>query len=103
MRVGDVSANGVNRAPDGVNLAGTSSFYIKSDMRRLNRDPVTLRHSNIIAKIPITRSYNAIGKYQQLGFSFAIRDRSVSYIIIYVLDDGMRPVSFNGGSWSLTM
>ncbi len=42
-------------------------------------------------------------KYQQPGFFFAIRDRSVSYIIISVLDDDMRPVTFNGGSWSLTM
>ena len=103
VRVGDVSANGVYQAPDGVNLAGTSSFYIKSNMRTLNRDPVSLGYSNIIAKIPITRSYNGVEKYQQPGFFFAIRDRSVSYIIISVLDDDMRPVTFNGGSWSLTM
>jgi hypothetical protein len=103
VRVGDVSADGVYQAPDGVNLAGTSSFYIKSNMRTLNRDPVSLGYSNIIAKIPITRSYNGVEKYQQPGFSFAIRDRSVSYIIISVLDDDMRPVYFNGGSWSLTM
>ena len=62
MRVGDVSAGGVYRAPDGVTLAGTSSFYIKSDMRTLNRDPVSLGCSNIIAKIPITRSYNGVKK-----------------------------------------
>jgi hypothetical protein len=72
-------------------------------MRTLNRDPVSLGYSNIIAKIPITRSYNGVEKYQQPGFSFVIRDRSVSYIIISVLDDDMRPVTFNGGAWSLTM
>jgi hypothetical protein len=103
VRGGDVSEDGVYRAPDGVNLAGTSSFYIKSNMRTLNRDPVSLGYSNIIAKIPITRSYNGVEKYQQPGFSFIIRDRSVSYIIISVLDDDMQPITFNGGSWSLTM
>jgi hypothetical protein len=103
VRGGDVSADGVYMAPDGVNLAGTSSFYIKSNMRTLNRDPISRGYSNIIAKIPITRSYNGVEKYQQPGFSFAIRDRSVSYIIISVLDDDMQHISFNGGYWSLTM
>jgi len=102
VRVGDVSADGKYRALGGVNLAGKSSFYIKSNMRTLNRDPVSLGYSKIIVKIPITRSYNGVEKYQPHGFSFAIGDRSVSYIIISVLDDDMRPVSFNGGSWSLT-
>jgi hypothetical protein len=68
----------VYRALDGVNLAGTSSFYIKSNMRTLNRNPVSLGYSNNIAEIPITRSYNGVEKYQQPDFSFAIRDRSVS-------------------------
>jgi hypothetical protein len=72
-------------------------------MRTLNRDPVSLGYSNIIAKIPITRSYNGVEKYQQPGFSFAIRVRNVSYIIISVLDDDMQHISFNGGFWSLTM
>ena len=72
-------------------------------MWTLNRDPVSLGYSNIISKMPITRSYNGVEKCQQPSFSFAIRDKSVSYIIIFVLDDDMRPVSFNGGSSSLTM
>ncbi len=85
VRVGDVSADGVYRAPDDVNLAGTSSFYIKSNMRTINGDPFSLGYSNIIAKVPITRSYNGVEKYQLPSFSFAIRDRSVSYILIFVL------------------
>jgi hypothetical protein len=56
----------------------------------MNRDPVSLGYSNIITKIPITRSYNGVEKYQQPGFSFAIRDRSVRNIIISVLDDDMQ-------------
>ena len=63
VRVGDVSADGVYRAPDGVNLTGISSFYIMYNMLTLNRDPVSLGYSNIIAKIPITRSYNRVEKY----------------------------------------
>jgi len=48
VRVGDVSADGAYRAPDGVNLARTSSFYIKSDMRTLNLDPISMGYSNIM-------------------------------------------------------
>ncbi len=72
-------------------------------MQTLNRDPVSLGYSNIIAKTPITRSYKGVEKYQQPGFSFAIRDRSVSYIIIFVMDDEVRPVTFNGVALSLTI
>ena len=53
----------MHRALDGVNLAGTSLFYIKSNMRTLNQDPVSLGYSNIIAEIPITHSYNGVEKY----------------------------------------
>ena len=63
VRVGDVSADRVYRALDGVNMTGTSSFYIKSNMQTLNRDPVSLGYPNIIVKIPITRSYNGVEKY----------------------------------------
>jgi len=62
VRVGDVSADGVYRAPDGVNTEGTSSFYIKSNMRTLKRDPSSLGYSTIIAKISITRNYHGVEK-----------------------------------------
>ena len=64
VRVCDVSADGVYRAPDGVNLAGTSSFYIKSNMRTLNWDPVSLGYSNIIAKY---RSPGAITEWKNIN------------------------------------
>jgi len=72
-------------------------------MQTLNRDPVSLEYSKIIAKISITRSYNGVEKYQQPGSHFLIRDRRVSYIIVSMMDDTMEPVMFHGGSWSLTM
>jgi len=49
VRVVDVSADGVYPTLDGVNVAGTTSVYIKSNMRTPNRDPVSLGYSNILA------------------------------------------------------
>ena len=101
--VGEFSVNGIYEGPNGVNLAGTSHFYIRSNLRTQNRDPVSLGFSHIMAKIPITRSFNGVEKYSQSGFSFVIQDRSIDYIVISVLDEDLIPVEFNGGHWSLTI
>ena len=101
--VGEASVNGVYEGPNGVNLAGTSHFYIQSNLRTQNRDPVSLGYSHIMAKIPITRSFNGVEKYSQSGFSFVIQDRSIDYIVISVLDEDLNPVEFYGGHWSITI
>jgi hypothetical protein len=95
--------NGIYEGPNGVNLAGTSHFYIRSNLRTQNRDPVSLGFSHIMAKIPITRSFNGVEKYSQSGFSFVIQDRSIDYIVISVLDEDLIPVEFHGGHWSVTI
>jgi hypothetical protein len=101
--VGESSENGVYEAPNGINLAGTSHFYIRSNLRTQNRDPVRLGFSHLMAKIPITRSFNGVEKYSQSGFSFVIQDRSIDYIVISVLDEDLLPVEFHGGHWSITI
>ena len=75
VRVGDVIADGMYRAFNGVNLAGTSSFYIKSNLRTQNRDSVSLGYNKIIVKISITRSCNGVKKYQQPGFFVALNPK----------------------------
>lgn len=88
----------------GVDLAGTSHFYIASNLRTNNRDPLTLQASNILAKVPITRAPNGIEKYRPPDADvFRLADRAVHYITVAVLDDQLRPVDFNGGGWSVTM
>lgn len=101
--VGESSIEGSYEAPNGVNLAGTPHFFVRSNLRTRNRDPVSLGYSNIIAKIPITRSFNGVEKYSSYGSSFAIQDRTIDYIAINMLDENMQPVKFNGGHWSMTI
>ncbi len=35
--------------------------------------------------------------------SFPVADRIVNYIVLRILDDDVRIVNFNGGSWSITL
>jgi hypothetical protein len=63
--VGESFENGVYETPNGINLAGTSHFYIRSNLRTHNRDSVLLGFSHHMAKIPITRSFNGVEKYSE--------------------------------------
>ena len=103
VRVGDTSVLGSYTAPDGVNLAGTTCFYIRSNLRTKHRDPRTLGFSSIIANIPITKPHNGLERFSHSGFSFGLRERSIHYIIIEVLDDALQPVTFHGGGWQVTL
>lgn len=103
VRTGDVSQAGVYTGPGGVNLAGPSSVFIRSNLRTKNRDPVGLGFSNLLAKVSIDRSFNAIQKYDAPQYSYTISDRSIHFIVIQILDDDMNPLEFHGGHWSLTL
>jgi hypothetical protein len=103
VRAGDTSVLGSYYAPGGVNLAGTTSFYIRSNLRTRNRDPRSLGYSSIIANVPITKSHNGLERYTQAGYSFGLRERSINYIIIEILDDALEPVTFHGGVWQVTL
>ena len=103
FRVGDGSVLGFYQGPDGVDLQGTSSFYIRSNIRTRNRDPKGLGYSSILSKIPITRAANGIERFYEPGFTFGVWDKAVFYIVIEVLDDDLEPVVFHGGSWSMTV
>jgi hypothetical protein len=103
VRNGDMSVLGSYFAPDGVNLAGTTSFYLRSNLRTRNRDPRTLGFSSILANVPITKPHNGLERFSQSGFSFGLRERTIHYIIIEVLDDALQPVTFHGGGWQVTL
>ena len=96
VRIGDTSVLGSYHAPDGVDLARTTCFYIRSNLRTRNRDPRTLGFSSILANVPITKPHNGLERFSQSGFSFGLRERSIHYIIIEVLDDALQPVTYTG-------
>ena len=80
---------------NGIKLRGTSAYYINSNLRTQNRNPVDQGFSNILCVIPITKAENAIETY--IGdVSFQISDRILNYVLIELLDDDMKPIEFNG-------
>ena len=89
VRAGDTSVLGSYYAPGGVNLAGTTSFYIRSNLRTRTRDPRTLGYSCIIANISITKPHNGLERFTQAGYSFGFKERSINYNIVEVLDDAL--------------
>ena len=103
VRIVDASVLGSYSAPNGVNLAGTTCFYIRSNLRTRNRDPRTLGFSSVLANIPITKPHNGLERFSQPGFSFGLRDRSIHYIEIELLDDALQPVTLHGGGWQVTL
>jgi hypothetical protein len=98
VRAGDTSVLGFYNAPCGVYLDGTTSFYLRSNLRTRNRDPRTLRYSSINANVSITKPHNGLERFSQLGFTFGILERSIHYIVIEILDDTLEPVTFHGGN-----
>ena len=103
VRPGDTIVLGSYTALGGVNLAGTASFYFRSNMRARNRDPRTIGYSSIIANVPITKPHNGVERFTQSGFAFGLNDQSIHYIIIEILDDALEPVTFHNGEWQVTL
>ncbi len=77
VRAGGISVRGTYYAPGGVNLAGTTSFYIRSNLRTRNQDPRSLGYSSIIANVPITNPHNGLERFSQAGYSFGLKERSI--------------------------
>eukprot|EP00873_Tetraselmis_striata_P006188 jgi/Tetstr1/426452/TSEL_016753.t1 len=74
VSVGDRASAGaggagrVLRAGRGVDLTRTSSIFIRSNLHTANRDPVTRRTSDILAKIPLTSQYNELEHFTSLAW-----------------------------------
>eukprot|EP00873_Tetraselmis_striata_P036389 jgi/Tetstr1/456653/TSEL_043354.t1 len=102
VKAGDAAADGVLIPPRGVDLAGTSSIFIRSNLSTRNRDPVSKATSDILAKVHVSQNFNEI-EYHSSSLKFPIADRNVSLIIIYLTDDFQRHMDFHGADFSLTI
>ena len=78
VRAGDTSVLGSYYAPGGVNLAGTISFYIRSNLRTRNKDPRTPDYWFIIANLSITKPHNGLERFTHAGYSFGLKERSIN-------------------------
>ena len=86
----------------GVNLSGTNSIFVRSNLATRNRDPVSRAVSNILAKVPVTRNFNEIEFYSSRQ-QFTVSDRSLSLIVIYLTGDSQEQLDFHGSEYSLTL
>jgi hypothetical protein len=79
LRRTDASVDGVLVGGRGVDLSGTSSIFIRSNLSTRNRDSVKRAQSNILAKVHVSRNFNEI-EYHSSGVQFAISDQSIIVI-----------------------
>jgi hypothetical protein len=98
----DASVDGVLVGGRSVDLSGTSSIFIRSNLSTRNRDPVTRAQSNVLANVHVSRNFNAI-EYHSSGMQFAISDRFVSVILVYLTDDERKSMDFHNVDYSHTI
>ena len=101
--VGESCINNIYEAPNGMNLARTSYFYIRSNLRTQNRDPVCLGLGHFRTKISIPTIFNGFENHSQSSLYFVIQDISIDYIVILMLHEDLIPIKFHGGHWSITI
>ena len=89
-------------AERGVDLSGTSSIFVRSNLLTRNRDPVTKAVSNILAKVHVSRNFYEI-EYFSSQQRFAISDRSVTMIVVYLTDDAQHQIDLNGADYSISL
>jgi hypothetical protein len=87
---------------NGIDLRGTPSYFIDSNLRTGNRGPIDRRLGGILAKVPITKPQNGIEFYTG-SVVFEVGEQSISYIKITIRDEDMQPVVFNGGFWNVSL
>jgi hypothetical protein len=102
LLAGQASVDGELFGSRGVDLAGTSSIFIRSNLATRNRDPVTRAASNILAKVHVSRNFNEIEFYTSQQ-QFAVSDRTISVLVIYLTDDEQSQLDLQGADFSLTI
>lgn len=108
VSVGDRASAGaggagrVLRAGRGVDLTRTSSIFIRSNLHTANRDPVTRRTSDILAKIPLTSQYNELEHFTSQAW-VDCNDKQVSYVVVKLVNDHGRLMDLNGARFTLTI
>jgi hypothetical protein len=102
LRENDAAVDGVLEGSNGVDLAGTSSIFIRSNLSTHNRDPVTRSQSNILAKVHITSNFNDI-EYHTSTLRFPISDRTIGVIVLYLTDDEQNNLDLHNVDYSVTI
>lgn len=99
---GDTSSDGQLEAPRGVDLTRTSSIFLRTSLHTSNRDPITRRTSNVLAKIPLTSQFNELEHYTTDAW-VECKNMAVSFIVCRLEDDNGRFLDLNGSRWTATI
>ena len=87
-----------------IDLSGTRSLFIKSNLVVANLDSYHKGRSGILAKIPIDCNQGELLMYSnQIGFKTAIQTKDINMLEISIVDETHTEVDFNGLDWSMTL
>eukprot|EP00873_Tetraselmis_striata_P001696 jgi/Tetstr1/421960/TSEL_012859.t1 len=97
---GDTSSDGQLEAPRGVDLTRTSSIFLRTSLHTSNRDPITRRTSNVLAKIPVSSQFNEL-EHHTTDAWVECKNMAVSFIVCRLEDDNGRFLDLNGSRRTL--
>ena len=86
-----------------VNMAGTSSIYIKSDNMSIQNINSFGKENGVIAKVIVDTSPGSYIFHQPSSPQYFILSNPMSYININLVDDDNEYLDLNGLNWSLTL
>jgi hypothetical protein len=85
-----------------VDLTGTISVFVHSNLLTQNRDPRTRRVGDILAKIPSSAQFNRIDHFSSDVF-VDVFNRYLSYVSIQLSDEDGRTLDLNGGRFTVML
>jgi hypothetical protein len=86
-----------------VDLGGTRSVFVKTNLGTQCMDSYHKGRSNILAKIPVLVENGQILQYNASSFKTSITDTYINVIEIFLLDEEHNSLNLNGLDWSLTL
>lgn len=87
-----------------VDLAGTRSVFVKTNLSTKCLDSLHKGRSNILSKIPVVVESGQVLHYANPSqFKTAITETDVSVIEVFLLDEDHQLLDLNGKDWSMTL
>lgn len=87
-----------------VDLAGTRSVFVRTNLTTRCLDSLSKGRSNLLAKIPVLVESGQVLHYSNPGqFKTAITETDINVIEVFLLDENQQVLDFNSCNWSMTL
>lgn len=87
-----------------IDLAGTRSVFVRTNLTTRCFDSFSKGRSNILAKIPVLVESGQVLHYSNPGqFKTAITETDICVIEVFLLDENHKLLDFNSCNWSMTL